>query len=63
MMKEENQRTNRNALAGNARPPCLSCSRPVRMSRERGARFCSACQERSQMKNIDALYDDIGGPG
>jgi hypothetical protein len=43
------------------RKTCLSCNRlkPA----EEGVRFCSACMERSRMKNIDPLYDDIGGPG
>ena len=63
MMEEEKQNRKKPALACTGRPPCLSCPSPVRMSRERGARFCSACLERSKMKNIDALYDDIGGPG
>ncbi len=46
-----------------ARPPCLSCQGSVHRSRERGARFCQTCLDRSQMKNLNALYDDIGGPG
>ena len=41
---------------------CLSCGAALRRPRERFP-FCAACVERSRMKKIDPLYDDLGGPG
>ena len=47
----------------NAQLCCLSCGSPKRVSTERGGWFCRECLERSRMKNLDPIYDDLGGAG
>ncbi len=62
MTEVENSKAKTAKGEGTAKP-CVSCKRVVPLSPDKGGRFCQKCLERSREGNLDAMYDDIGGPG